>query len=387
MKRWMALSAALLCLGASAPAPSLHPANFDAFGITLLQQLASPANENVFISPLSIGVALSMAADGANGETRRAILRTLQQTERENLAGSNAALIHATLTNPDARVGLADAIWLRAADPPLPSYMHLMRDKYAAGARAVHFEDPRTAAQINAWVSAHTLGLISRLINATHPKDFAYLTNALAFQAKWALPFQKESTQPHRFTNADGTTTTVQMMTRVGSFATTQRRGYRELRAPYGRGGFAAYIILPDRNNAQTWLQTLKRDRLDSDRRGLRPQYIRFSMPRFVARFKRSLDDSLSTLGMAIAFSRNADFTRMHLPRELFIANVEHASYVRVDEAGTTAAAATSVEVARLGVSLTPSHPPVFIVDHPFILAIRDERTGALLFIGVLNRL
>jgi serpin B len=76
----------------------------------------------------------------------------------------------------------------------------------------------------------------------------------------------------------------------------------------------------------------------------------------------------------------------MYLPRELFIADVEHASYVRVDEAGTTAAAATSVEMARLGISLSPRRPPVFVVDHSFIFAIRDERTGALLFIGVLNR-
>jgi serpin B len=387
MKRWAALTAAVLCLAASAPAPPPVPANFDAFGITLLQRLASPANGNVFISPLSIGIALSMAADGANGETRTAILRTLQQPERQNLADSNAALIHKTLTNPDARVGLADAIWLRAADPPLPSYMHLMRDKYAAEARAVRFGDPRATAEINNWVSAHTLGLISHLIDATHPEDFAYLTNALAFQAKWTLPFTKEATQPHRFTNGDGTTTTVKMMTRVGIFATTQARGYRELRASYGRGGFAAYIILPDHNSAQSLLKTLTRQRLDSDRRALRPQYIRFSMPRFIAGFKSGLNDSLSALGMGIAFSRNADFTRMHLPRELFIADVKHASYVRVDEAGTTAAAATSVEFALKAISLFPPRPPIFVADHPFIFVIRDERTGALLFIGVLNRL
>ena len=387
MKRWTALTVALLCLGVSAPAPSPRPANFDAFGITLLQRLASRANENVFISPLSKGIALSMAADGANGETRTAILRALRQPERENLADSNAALIRKTLTNRDARVGLADAIWLRAADPPLPSYMHLIRDKYAAEARAVHFESPRAAAEINSWVSAHTLGLISHLIDATHPEDFAYLTNALAFQANWTLPFAKESTQPHRFTSADGTRTTVKMMTLVGSFETAQERGYRELRAPYGRGGFAAYIILPDHNNALNLLKTLTRQRFERDRRALRPQYIRFSMPRFTARYKRSLNDSLGALGMGIAFSRNADFTRMHLPREIYIADVKHASYVRVDEAGTTAAAATAVEFAKLGISVSPPRPPVFIVDHPFIFAIRDERTGALLFIGLLNRL
>jgi serpin B len=387
MKRWPALTVALLCLGVSAPAPSPRPANFDAFGITLLQRLASRANENVFISPLSIGIALSMAADGANGETRTAILRALRQPERENLADSNAALIHKTLTNPDARVGLADAIWLREADPPLPSYISLMRKKYSAEARAVHFGDPRAAAEINNWVSAHTLGLVSHLIDATDPNDFAYLTNALAFQAKWTQQFMKAATQPHRFTNAGESTTTVQMMTQVGIFATLQARGYRELRASYGRGGFAAYIILPDGNDAQALLKTLTRARLESDRRALRPQYIRFSMPRFIARFKRGLNDSLTALGMGIAFSRNADFTRMHLPRELFIADVEHASYVRVDEAGTTAAAAASVELAKLFISLPPPRPPVFMVDHPFIFAIRDEHTGALLFIGVLNRL
>lgn len=389
MKRWAALAAAVLCLSASTAAagPRPTPANFDAFGIALLQRLAPRDNQNAFISPLSIGVALSMAADGANGETRTAILRTLQQPKQQNVADSNAALIHGTLTNHDARVGLADAVWLRAKDPPLRSYMNLMREKYTAEARAVSFGDPRAAAEINSWVSAHTLGLIRHLIDATYPNDFAYLTNALAFQAKWTMPFTKEATQPHSFTNANGTKTTVKMMTLVGSLATTQARGYRVLRAPYGHGGFAAYVILPGDNNAQALLKTLTRERFERDRRSLRPQYIRFSMPRFVTEYKQSLRDTLSALGMAVAFSGNANFTRMHLPRELYIADVKHASYVRVDEAGTTAAAATLVEIARLAISRPLPHPPVFIVDHPFIFAIRDERIGALLFIGAVNRL
>lgn len=385
MKRWATLAAAVLCFSASAVAPA--PANYDAFGTTLLQRLASQDNGNVFISPLSIGIALSMAADGARGATRDGILQTLQQRRQLNLADSNAALIHETRSNSDAKLGLADAIWLRSPDPPLASYTSLLRNRYSAEARTVNFGKPSAAIQINRWVNARTLGLIPHLIDRTDPLDFIYLTNALAFQAHWTHPFEKAATEPHRFTNADGTESKVQMMSQVGTFSTSRDAAYRVLRMTYGRGGFAAYIILPNGKNAMVVLRTLTATNFAHDMHVMHPQYLRVLVPRFTARFQQNLNGPLIALGMGNAFSWKADFRNMRAARGIRISNVEHASYVRVDEAGTTAAAATSVEIAKLAISLSPPHPPVFIVDHAFIFAIRDERIGALLFIGVVNRL
>ena len=178
MKRWLIFAAALGTLSAAAPAPK--PANYDGFGIALLQKLAPQAkNQNVFISPLSVGMALAMAADGARGRTRAAIAKTLG-VSGSSLAPANASLMAALASNHDAQVAVANALWLRQDIPPNPAYVNLLKTQYRARAQALQFGTPSAAAAINAWTKAHTLGLIDKLVSATQRSDFAYLTNALA---------------------------------------------------------------------------------------------------------------------------------------------------------------------------------------------------------------
>ena len=179
------LLALLLGGGSSSSAATAKPANYDAFGIGLLQRLASSqANDNVFISPVSIGVALAMAADGAAGSTRSGMLHALGLSG--DTSSMNAALIAELHANGDAKIGLANAIWLRSDIPPNPKYVSVLEKSYGAQAQAVDFASPQAAATINDWVKAKTLGLIDHLVDQTSPMDFAYLTNALAFQAKWS---------------------------------------------------------------------------------------------------------------------------------------------------------------------------------------------------------
>ena len=381
MKRWLAL-AAVGCLTASAPAAK--PANYDAFGIALLQRLAPQAkNANVFISPLSIGMALSMAADGAAGQTRNAIAHTLGFSSGA-FAPSNAALMSALAGNSDAQVGVANAIWFRQDIPPKPAYVNLLKSSYRAQAQALQFGAPSAAAAINAWTKAHTLGLIDKLVTQTQRSDFAYLTNALAFKADWTLPFKKSDTHPRPFTNADGTKPNVPTMSQTATFQTLDGTYYRALRMPYGKGGYAAYIILPDKTvGTASTVRYLSAKNFNRMVQAMTPQRLQVMLPRFTARYDTSLVGVLKALGMGIAFTGQADFSPMHAPPPgLTISDVHHAAYVHVDEKGTTAAAATSVTIGITAVQMPPKQ---FIVDHPFLLALRDERTGTLLFIGVIN--
>jgi serpin B len=154
---------------------------------------------------------------------------------------------------------------------------------------------------------------------------------------------------------------------------------------PYGQGGFAAYILLPHGNDSDPLVQSLTAASLDSVARNAQQSYISVSVPRFTARYTASLIPLLRSMGMGIAFSSRADFSAIHpAPPKLAISSVNHAAYVRVDEQGTTAAAATSVGISMLAIR-RPQR--TFAVDHPFVLALRDERTGALLFIGVIRTL
>ena len=390
MKHAFALAAVLgLILGASSSssAATAKPANYDTFGIGLLQRLASaqPA-DNVFISPVSIGVALAMVADGAAGSTRSGMLHTLGLASSD-VSGANAALIAALHANGDAKIGLANAIWLRSDIPPSPKYVSLLKTRYGAQTQAVDFASPQAAATINAWVKANTLGLIDHLIDRTSPIDFAYLTNALAFQAKWSSPFKPNVTLPHPFTNSDGSSVSVSMMQQTANFLTLKGDGYDLVRMPYGDGGFAAYVLLPKANTTTALLQHLTAATFDNDVKALKSEHIALSLPRFTIKYRAGLIPPLAAMGMSTAFSDSANFSPMHAPPpNLRISSVEHATYLRVDEDGTTAAAATSVGMTLM--SMHVEKPPrAIVVDHPFVFALRDEHTGTLLFIGAIRKL
>ena len=175
-------------------------------------------------------------------------------------------------------------------------------------------------------------------------------------------------------------------MSETGIFKEIDGIGYSAIRLPYGKGGYAAYIMLPDTSFSVTksvsYMSAKNFDRMASL---MTAQRIQVMIPKFTARYDTSLVGALKSLGMGIAFMDQADFSPMHAPPPgLTITDVHHATYVRVDEKGTTAAAATSVTI---GITAVQAPPKQFIVDRPFIFALRDEHTGTLLFIGVINNI
>lgn len=383
MGRLVVCVAALALL--SGAAPQVKPVNYNGFGIALLQRAAKQSEtENVFISPVSVGMAMAMAADGANGPTRSAIVRGLQ-IGGNSIAAANASLIDALEQNHDAKIGLSNALWLRSDLPPRAAYAALMKSKYGAQVQAVQFGKPAAAKAINAWTKLHTLGLIDKIVEATSASDFAYLTNALAFEAKWTSQFKKSGTRTASFTDSDGTKHDVDMMNQTGTFSTLDVQTFSSIRLPYGDGGYAAYIVLPRTNDVDAVLAKLTPTAVDNMAHSMQSGRVAVSIPRFTAQYDSSLMPTLKSIGMSLPFTDRADFSSMHAPPPpLKISQVRHAAYVRVDEEGTTAAAATSVGITTTAIEVPPK---TFVVDHPFLLALRDEHTGTLLFIGAIRRI
>ncbi len=361
------------------------PANYNALGIGLLARLSAESKaQNVFISPVSIGVALAMAAAGAKGPTREAMLHTLG-VSASNLNAANAALISELKDNNDASVGIADALWTRSDVKPRTQYVQTLEQQFSAKAQALHFGDPSAAAAINEWTKQHTLGLIDRIIDRTNVSDFVYLTNALAFKGTWTQQFKKSGTHPMPFTNADGSRSTVQMMSQSAQFNLYEGSDMQALRMPYGKGGYAAYVLLPSSGGADALVKNLNATTFEHIAHDAKPAFVGVSLPRFTAQYTTSLVPLLRAMGMGVAFSDSADFSGIHaIPPHLAITSVNHAAYVQVDEQGTTAAAATSVGIGLLAIRVPDK---TFVVDRPFVLALRDERTGSLLFIGEIRTL
>lgn len=370
-------------LGAPVLLGATTPSNYDVFGIDVLQRLVRQSpKSNVFISPVSIGVALAMAADGAAGKTRAALLTGLD-VQSAGLSDANAALIASLRSNRDAAVELADALWLRRDCPPRPEYVGLLGKYYQAGAHAVRFGDSSAAATINTWVRTHTFGLIDSIAQRTDRGDFAVLTNALVFEGSWTTPFRHSDTRLHAFTNADGSHRSAPMMFGSGFYQTVDERTFRALRLPYGSGGYAAYFLLPTHGSADELLSDLSAESFDRLARSASSGNLVVGLPRFTTRYSASLKEVLQQMGLGVAFGRDADFSNMTGCSRVRIADVLHKTYLSVDEAGTTAAAATAVVMALRGAVPRPTLQ--FIVDRPFVLALRDEHTGALLFIGLIN--
>jgi serpin B len=212
------------------------------------------------------------------------------------------------------------------------------------------------------------------------------LTNAIYFKAAWLSKFEPTVTQDGPFTLLDGSQVTVPLMVQQSTYAHTSGEGYQAVMLPYEGSRMAMVILLPDRENFAAFEDALDADQFAEIAASMTPGEVVLTLPRFEITSEFSLRDALTALGMTDAFDPAlADFTGMaDTDDDLYISAVIHKAFVKVDETGTEAAAATAVVV---GVTSAPMEPPLDIrVDHPFIYAIYDLDSRSILFLGrVLN--
>lgn len=377
----------------TAPTPSYSPAarhDFAAFGLDLFRQVADGAPDaNAIVSPASAGLALSLLGNGATGETRAQIERALAAgMEMDALNAANVAL-DAALRTEDVQMEIGSSIWARGGTPVLPGYVEQSRRLYRAAAAALDFDQPEAAERINAWVSRSTSGRIKTMVShPIEPNTILFLLNAVYFKGRWQEEFRPKSTRPGAF-HAPGGDVQVPMMSRTGTYDHLRGTGFQALRMPYVGDRFALYVLLPDRGqplgglreqlSAKAW-----RGWMD----GFTDGRVNVVMPRFRLELFTLLNAPLKAMGIARAFVPGAELDAM-LPAgyvataEPYVTKVLQKVFFEVNEEGTEASAATMVEIATRGIGTVRVRD--FIVDRPFLLAIRDDQTGTLLFIGQVN--
>jgi len=358
------------------------------FGLDVLRQLsAGHGQDNVFISPYSIAVSLAMLSNGANGTTQQAILKTIHSEGQspDELNAVNQRLIAQINTTTSVQLAVANGLWIEKSAVLNPKFTQVLGTSYSAEAQNVDFSSPAAAQTINVWVSTHTNGRIPKIVDQTDPSTVALLTNAITFKGKWSLPFEMDRTKPHDFKSTRGIRK-VSMMENSAEYSYANDSTMESIRLPYSDGTFAMYVVLPHDGNAlSSFVQGLTSDKLSAHIAQLRQRKGTIELPRFGLTYDTSLNTTLSKLGMGIAFEHGADFSGIpQRQAQLRISDVQHASFLKVDEEGTEAAAATSIGIRATAVR--PSIPPFhMVVDHPFFLAIRDERNGQILFMGVVE--
>jgi len=366
---------------------SHFPDRLNTFGFSLVQRLETSGQRNLLISPASIEIALGMAYAGATGETAEAMSRVLgiDRSSREAALKEFAGL-RATLESPGQGVTLkvANAAWIDDSVRLNHTFSADLAETFKTKLAVVRFDDPTTISRINDWVSDATEGKISRLLE-NPPSPPMFLANAVYFHAPWNSPFPKGRTQEQPFYPADGSKLTVEMMQQKGSFAYAKGPGYAVVALPYVDNRFAMYCFLPDQG-LDAVIELLKKSSWSDFARTLRPTEGSVALPRFKFEYGATLNQSLSELGMGIAFdSRRAEFNRMiDGPSRLYIGGVLHKTFVEVDEEGTTAAAVTSIQMKSLAM-MRPREEFNLVFNRPFVAAIADGTSGAILFLGIIG--
>lgn len=351
------------------------------FGFKLLAEVyKQDAGKNIFISPLSISIALSMTYNGAAGETQQAMAETLELEEMdlEEVNQANAEL-RADLETSDPKVELtiANSLWARKGFEFNPDFLNRNQQFFDAKITTLDFSDPKATEIINQWVNANTKGKIEKIVEGIDPQTVMFLINAIYFKGTWKLKFDKSETRDGVFHLSDGTQKQVQMMFRDGGYPYYEGENFEAAKLPYGDGQVNMYIFLPHRSsnlneflknlNTKNWTRWVSRFREVADDSEI-------MLPRFKLEYETSLNDALKALGMEAAFDNRANFDGM--APGLFISEVRHKAIVEVNEEGTEAAAVTTVRVGECAA-------PIFIVDRPFFFAIRDDWTGTMLFMGI----
>lgn len=393
----LACTGALINLQVARAADKPVPANVrktavaaNDFGFRLLAELRKSAGDkNVFISPTSLSMALSMTYNGAAGTTKTGMANTLgvQDMSLQALNEGQAGLL-AILAHPDPKVQttIANALWVQKGFRLRQDYLARVRQFYHAPVTVTNITGNAGVAQINKWVSDATKKKITDLLKPDDldPLTRLVLTNAVYFKGTWTTAFDKKLTHEAPFTLGAGKTKQVQMMSQKAKFRYFENDDVQVLRLPYGKDRVAMYLVLPQQIqkhlidpigivNSANWEKWMT---------GLRETEVQVMLPRFKASFEAELRGPLSTLGMADAFSEaKADFTGMTGGKDLYIKLVRHKAVLEVNEAGTEAAAATAVVMDTKSMTRTVT----FRADRPFLCAIRDDRSGALLFLGAIN--
>lgn len=354
------------------------------FGIDMLKALNTQQTDepNIIISPLSISMALGMTANGANGNTRNAILTALRFNGL-SISDANQTyrdiMDNLPILDPGVNTTIANSIWHDQDFAVKQTFLQLNQLYFDAQVQALDFTDPNAKDAINNWVSNNTNGLIPTIIDQISDDQVMFLVNAVYFEANWTKAFDPRNTNNWPFYLENGSTINTPLMhSKNIRFSYYEDNEVQVADIPYENGVYSMTVVLPEPgNDVQSVISGLTGSKWDAWMSALDTNYRpELYLPKMELDYKTNLKESLAALGMDIAFTPGqADFTNI-ADGELYITDVQHKTYFKVDETGTEAAAATSV-----GVGVT-SVPPTMFVNKPFIIAIRERETGSILFIG-----
>ena len=349
-------------------------------------------NSNAFISPYSLGQALAMIANGAEGETLEEIANVYELVveagvyRADSIKVAEAAKVIENSQrdiNCSSQIAFANSLWVNKDfdGTILDSYKKNMQSSYDAMVDVLDFADSKSTDIINSWSKKQTNGLIPTIVdNLSNDMPRTILLNSLYFKGLWNY-FPKKNTYSDNFRNQFDRNEKVKMMKsdkcELTGFVTDE-----ELMAEFDYGGkaFQMQIIMPKKEKINDYIQDLDGEKYAEMLSYLTKSKSIVAMPKFKSKYSYSLENPLKAMGITKAFSDYAEFGKISTKKEFKITKTLQNTTIEVNEEGSVASATTRIDgsvdtnVGEL--------PKEFIIDHPFIYLIRERQTGAILFIG-----
>jgi len=355
--------------------------------------VAEDDKENIFISPLSVSFALGMAINGAEGKTFEEMQETLGFTSlnlQEINEGYESLMSLLNGIDPNVVMKIANSAWLKENTINInEEYLERIKTHFSAEFSELDFTNSDATDTINDWVNQKTNGKIEKLFSDKIPPGMVLLlVNALVFEADWTNPFDPELTEKANFHIETGDSTEVDMMKRRAVYPSLFNEEVNMLNIPYGDSLFGMTVLMPA--DKDTPIETFVREKINQDNLNawsdnISDKRVILQLPRFELKYEIKLNRILEMMGMPKAFNpKEANFAGMlsdsvGIFKGLFIDDVTHKTFVKVDEKGTEAAAVTSVGFGATSV------PPAMVVDRPFVFIIRERTSGANLFMGMVK--
>lgn len=356
------------------------------FAFDLYSELTKSETGNVFYSPYSISAALAMTYEAAKGQTADEIKSVFHFPENSILRPNFAKIYNDINERTDAyELRTGNALWVQKDYPLLGDYLNRVEKYYGGKATNLDFakETEKSRQTINSFIEEQTNHKIKDLIpqGTIDQNTRLVLTNAIYFKGTWKWEFDEKNTREMDFYVTPTNVVKTQMMYMIpdnAKFNYADLGDLQILELPYKGEKISMLIILPKKDlksiepvltaeKLEEWKSQMQETNLDA-----------IYLPKFEFETKYTLNENLKALGMPSTFNpNNADFSGMTVAEKLWINSVIHQAYVKVDERGTEAAAATAV-----GIVGTAMPRNIFKADHPFIFIIQEKETGNILFLG-----
>ena len=355
------------------------------FAFDLLRRLdnSEAASDNIFVSPLSLHIALGMLLNGAEAETRAGILKALK-AEESSVAELNQAYRTLLKEMPEAdskvNLSIANSMWYRQGFSVKQSFPQVLAEIFDAQIYGEPFDDS-TVKKINQWASDHTREKIRKVIDQIQGDMVMFLMNALYFKGDWKYTFDKKQTQDWNFQLANGADKKVKMMFAESDFRSYTNDDFTAVELPYSSGQFNLTLFVPQAGkNLNAVLQNFDHAKWNAVQAGLAAGTVKVGLPKFTLEYEIQLKKVLSDMGMSKAFGSSAELNGISDDGRLSVGFVKQNTFLGIDEEGTEAAAVTTIGIVLTSVG--PGSPKTVVADRPFFFVISEKTSDTVLFTG-----